>query len=420
MLTTRPRGTSDFLPGVIEKWQYVERKIVDICREYGYKEIRTPIFEHTELFLRGVGETTDVVQKEMYSFKDRGDRDITLRPEGTASTVRAYFEHKLYAGPQPVKLFYIGPMFRYDRPQAGRFRQFHQFGVEVFGTKDPAIDAEVITMAMDLYARLGLKDLELQINSVGCPNCRPVHRQKLQEALKPDLKKLCETCQDRFERNPMRILDCKSSICQELTQNMPTTTACLCDQCGEHFAKVKEYLDIAGISYVVNEKLVRGLDYYCSTAFEIVAKGIGAQSSIGGGGRYDGLLEEVGGQAIPGIGFALGLERIILTMENQGIDFPLKKGAEIFVAALGEAASKKAFEIITGLRKAGLSADKDYLGKGLKAQLKQADRVEANYTVIIGDEELNRGVAVVRIMAKGEQEEVPLDKLMNYFLDKRV
>ena len=414
MLTSRPRGTNDFLPGEIEKWQYVEAKIQEICKEYGFSEIRTPIFEHTELFLRGVGETTDIVQKEMYSFTDRGDRSITLRPEGTASTVRAYFEHKLYAGPQPVKVYYIGPMFRYDRPQAGRYRQFHQFGVEVFGSKEPSIDAEVITMTMDLYNRLGLKNLEVHINSVGCPNCRPVHRQKLQEALEPKLTELCETCQGRFDRNPMRILDCKNPSCQGLTKDAPTTTACLCENCGTHFAKVKEYLDVIGINYVVNENLVRGLDYYCNTAFEIIAKGIGAQSSIGGGGRYDGLLQDVGGQEIPGIGYALGLERIILTMENQGVSFPTQPGTDVFVASIGEEADKKAFEIVYKLRQAGHQAEKNHINRGLKAQMKQADRLQAKHVVIIGEEELNKGIAVVRHMSLGTQEEVSLDLLIEF------
>ncbi len=420
MLTSRPRGTNDFLPGEIEKWHYVEAKIQEICKEYGFIEIRTPIFEHTELFLRGVGETTDIVQKEMYSFTDRGDRSITLRPEGTASTVRAYFEHKLYAGPQPVKVFYVGPMFRYDRPQAGRYRQFHQFGVEVFGSKEPSVDAEVITMAMDLYARLGLKDLEVQINSVGCPNCRPIHRQRLQEALQAKLGELCETCQGRFDKNPMRVLDCKNPNCQELTTDVPTTTACLCDECGSHFEQVKEYLDVVGIQYVVNENLVRGLDYYCNTAFEIIAKGIGAQSSIGGGGRYDGLLKDVGGQEIPGIGYALGLERIILTMENQNANFPPKGGTEVFVASLGQAANKLSFDLIYKLRKAGVSAEKDHLNKGLRAQMKQADRLQASYVVILGDEEINKGIAVVRHMYSGDQEEVSLEKLVDFFRYNKV
>ncbi|HWJ02606.1 MAG TPA: histidine--tRNA ligase, partial [Verrucomicrobiae bacterium] len=310
MLTQRPKGTNDILPGQVEKWHYVEDIIRQICREYGYQEVRTPVFEHTELFQRGVGETTDIVEKEMYTFVDKGERSITLRPEGTAGVCRAYAENKLYANPQPVKVYYVGPMFRYEKPQAGRFRQFNQFGIEVFGTVNPAVDAEVISLAMDFYERLGLKGLEVHINSVGCKKCRPVHKVKLQEFLKARLEKFCPNCQGRFERNPLRMLDCKSPICQELSAGAPTTTQCLCEDCADHFEKVKGYLDRVGVRYRVNERLVRGLDYYTKTAFEIMVEEIGAQSAICGGGRYDGLIEEIGGPPTPGIGFALGMERI--------------------------------------------------------------------------------------------------------------
>jgi len=418
MLTSAPRGTNDFLPGEVEKWQYLEGVIREICREYGYGEIRTPIFEHTELFHRGVGDTTDIVEKEMYTFLDRGERSITLRPEGTASTVRAFIEHKLYAQAQPTKLFYIGPMFRYDRPQAGRYRQFHQFGVEVFGSNDPAVDAEVIAMAMDFYHRLGLKDLEVHINSVGCPKCRLEHRKTLQEHLRPRLAELCNLCRSRFERNPMRILDCKSPKCQELTVEAPTTTRCLCPECREHFEAVKKYLNLVGVNFTVNERLVRGLDYYTNTAFEIVARDIGAQSSIGGGGRYNGLIEQCGGQPTPGIGWAMGLERILLTMEKQGCKFPEQASFDVFVATIGEAAAAGAFQLLDKLRKAGLAAEKDYLGRSLKAQMKYADKFKARYTVILGEDELNRGVAMVRNMTTGSQEEVALDKVVEYLKTK--
>ncbi|HEX3032407.1 MAG TPA: histidine--tRNA ligase, partial [Bacillota bacterium] len=338
MLTNRPRGTNDFLGDTVRKWQHLEDIIRGICREYGYGEIRTPIFEHTELFQRGVGDTTDIVEKEMYTFTDRGKRSLTLRPEGTAAAVRAFIENKLAAQAQPTKLWYVGPMFRYDRPQAGRYRQFHQFGVEVFGSNDPAVDAEVITMLMDLYGRLGLKDLELHINSVGCPTCREQHSRNLQEYLGDRVGKLCRNCQDRFDRNPLRILDCKQAECQELTQGAPTTTSSLCPECAEHFTKVKAYLDQVGIAYIVNERLVRGIDYYTNTAFEVMAKGIGAQSSIGGGGRYNGLIDQVGGGNIPGIGFAIGLERALLTMEEQQVSFPDEPAFDVFVATIGEEA----------------------------------------------------------------------------------
>lgn len=414
VLTTRPRGTNDILPGQVEKWQYLEELTRQVCREYGYGEIRTPIFEHTELFARGVGETTDIVEKEMYTFKDRGERSITLRPEGTAAVVRAYLENKLYALPQPVKLFYIGPMFRYDRPQAGRFRQFHQFGVEAFGSNSPAIDAEVIAMAMDIYRRIGLTNLELHINSVGCPNCRPVLREKLQEYFRPHLAELCPNCQGRFDRNPLRILDCKSEKCQGIGKSAPTTLDTLCPDCQNHFEKVKEYLDAVGVKYIVDNRLVRGLDYYTNTAFEIMTKDIGAQSSIGGGGRYNGLIEDCGGSPTPGIGFALGLERILLTAERQGITFPVNRGPAVFVAGMGATAQTKSFALVQKLRRHGIPADRDYLDRSLKAQMKYAGKVEARLVIILGEEELSRNAAVVRNMQVGSQEEVPLDDIINY------
>ncbi|MCL6634313.1 MAG: histidine--tRNA ligase [Peptococcaceae bacterium] len=408
MLTTRPRGTSDILPGEVEKWQYLECQIRRICAEYGYSEIRTPIFEHTELFLRGVGDTTDIVEKEMYTFTDRGDRSITLRPEGTAPAVRAYLEDRLYAGPQPVKLFYTGPMFRYDRPQAGRFRQFHQFGVEVFGSHDPAVDAEVMAMAMDFYGRLGLKNLELHINSVGCPDCRPALRRELQEFFRPRLEKLCKNCRDRFVKNPLRILDCKEGPCRESGAGAPTTVDCLCENCAGHFEMVKRHLDLLDVPYIVDSRLVRGLDYYTHTAFEIMAPDIGAQSSIGGGGRYNGLVETCGGPPTPGIGFALGMERILLAMERQGLTVPAASGPDVFVVTAGQAAAAPAFKLLFKLRSAGIAADKDYLGRSLKAQMKYAGKTGARYVVIIGDEEVKRGVVQVRDMSAGKQETVDL------------
>lgn len=419
MLTTRPRGTNDLLPGEVEKWQYLESLIRLICAEYGYSEIRTPIFEHTELFLRGVGDTTDIVEKEMYTFTDRGDRSITLRPEGTASAVRAYLEDKLYAGPQPVKLFYTGPMFRYDRPQAGRFRQFHQFGVEVFGSHDPAVDAEVMAMAMDLYRRLGLKNLELHINSVGCPDCRPVLRQKLQDFFRPHLENLCKNCRDRFEKNPLRILDCKEGHCGEIGANAPTTIDCLCEGCAGHFERVKQYLDLLNVPYVVDRRLVRGLDYYTHTAFEIMAPDIGAQSSIGGGGRYNGLVETCGGPPTPGIGYALGMERIILAMERQGLAMPGASGPDVFVVTAGQTAAIEAFKLLFKLRSAGFSADKDYLNRSLKAQMKYAGKTGARFAVIIGEEELKQGVVLVRDMGAGEQETIMVGEVIGYLVSKK-
>lgn len=416
MLTTRPRGTNDLLPEEIEKWHYLESILRQVAALYGYQEIRTPIFEHTELFQRGVGESTDIVEKEMYTFLDRGERSLTLRPEATASTVRAFLEHKLYAGSLPLKFYYVGPMFRYDRPQAGRYRQFHQFGVEAFGSQDPGLDAEVIAMAMDIYERLGLHDLVVELNSVGCPHCRQAHRQVLQEYLKEKVTALCATCQGRFAKNPLRILDCKNAHCRELVAEAPTIEQMLCEECRDHFQLVQEYLQELQVPYTLNPSLVRGLDYYTKTAFEIVAQGIGAQSSIGGGGRYDDLIEECGGPAMPGIGYAMGLERILLTLEEQGVVLPTQAKTQIFLAALGEEAQKIGAGLAQELRKAGVIVERDYLGRSLKAQLKAANRLQTAITVILGEEELAKGAAVVRKMQEGRQKVVPLPELVAYLV----
>ncbi|MFZ5755211.1 MAG: histidine--tRNA ligase [Bacillota bacterium] len=418
MLTTRPRGTNDILPSEAGKWHYLEELLRLVSKQYGYQEIRTPVFEHTELFQRGVGETTDIVEKEMYTFTDRGERSLTLRPEGTAPTVRAFLEHKMYANPQPTKLYYIGPMFRYDRPQAGRYRQFHQYGVEVFGSNDPSVDAEVIAMAMDIYERLGLTGLTVELNSVGCPVCRPRHREELQKFLEKNKAKLCPTCQGRYEKNPMRILDCKNPGCQELTQGAPTTSETLCKDCSTHLEKVQSYLQALGVPYVLNPRLVRGLDYYTGTAFEITAQGIGAQSSIGGGGRYNGLISQCGGPDTPGIGFALGMERILLTLEQQGLILPTKEMIHVFIAALGKEAQTKAFTLAQSLRQKGVIVERDYLGRSLKAQLKAADRLEAVLTVILGDEEIKKNTGIVRKMANSEQVEIPLDDITAYLIEE--
>lgn len=415
---TRPRGTNDILPEDAGKWHELELILRLVAKLYGYQEIRTPIFEHTELFLRSVGETTDIVEKEMYTFTDRGERSLTLRPEGTAPTVRAFVENKLYSGPQPTKLFYIGPMFRYDRPQAGRYRQFHQFGVEVFGSKDPCIDAEVITMAMDIYHRLGLNDLSVELNSVGCPECRPVHREALQKYLSKKKDDLCATCQSRYEKNPLRILDCKNKACQDIVADAPTIDQMLCSDCRMHFTRVQDYLRALGVRYNLNSRLVRGLDYYTQTAFEIVAKGIGAQSSIGGGGRYDKLIEQIGGPSLPGIGFALGLERILLTLKEQGIQLESRAKVQVFVAALGEEAQLTGAVLAQELRRLGLTVEQDYLNRSLKAQLKAADRFKAVYTVIIGEEEVKNNQAVIRDMRNASQLVVGLQDAGQYVLQE--
>lgn len=416
MITKRPRGTADILPDEVEYWLYLENTAREICTEYGYREIRTPVFEHTELFHRGVGDTTDIVEKEMYDFLDKGGRSVTLRPEGTAPVVRAYLENHLGSEAQPVKLFYLGPMFRYGRPQTGRLRQFHQFGIEAFGTQDPGLDAEVIALCMDYYSRLGLKGLELRINSVGCPECRKIHREKLHQYLKPYLNNLCKTCVGRYERNPMRIFDCKSGVCGEIVADAPTPADTLCSECAEHFERVKEYLQTLEIPFLKDRLLVRGLDYYTKTAFEVVVDGLGAQSSIGGGGRYDALVETCGGPATPGIGFGLGMERIILCLKNQGLVPQVKETTGVFVATLSGnddlAETKKALEILYLLRANGFYADKDYLGRSLRAQMKYANKKGFQYTAIVGGEELCRDCVTLRNMRSGEQKEIAVKDLL--------
>lgn len=412
MLTTRPTGTNDFLPGESEKWQYIEQLCRQVCAEYGYQEIRLPIFEHTEAYLRSVGETSDIVEKEMYSFEDKGFRHMTLRPEGTAGTVRAFLENKLYANPQPTKLYYIGPMFRYDKPQAGRYRQFNQFGVEVFGADHAAIDAEVIALAVEIFRRLGLTGLTVKLNTVGCAQCSPSHMEELKTYFRQYEDKLCTTCRDRLERNPLRILDCKEEGCKAVAKGAPTTIEAACDVCSAHFQKLQEYLDAIGVRYEIDTNLVRGLDYYTRTAFEIVIDSVGsAQNAIAGGGRYNGLLAQFGGDDLPGIGFAIGLERLLLTLKEQGIELPVGTAPAVYIAPLGEAAQKEAFVLAQALREKGIYTEKDYLGKSLKAQMKAADRFQAKYTVILGDSELEKGVAIVREMASGGQYEVQLNQL---------
>ncbi len=404
----RPKGTQDFLPGTVEQWQYVEEVIRSVCREYGYEEIRTPIFEATELFQRGVGQTTDIVNKEMYTFLDKGDRSMTLRPEMTASVCRAYVENKLYGQSQPVKLYYIGPMFRYERPQSGRFRQFHQFGVEALGAQQPIVDAEVISLVWNIYQRLGLIGLEVHVNSVGCPICRAKHRVKLQEFLASQRDNLCTDCQERFERNPLRILDCKSPDCQAATLGAPTTHDTLCEECSSHFDRVLALLEAAGVAYSVNPRLVRGLDYYTKTAFEVMVEEIGAQSAICGGGRYDGLVEEIGGPPTPGIGFAMGLERVLAALQIQNKLLEEKSKLFAMLIALGDRAQIEGFSLLNSLRKLGIPASIDLLNRSLKAQLKAANRQGAKYALILGEEELAQKAFLLRDLTLGEQKQVPI------------
>lgn len=408
MLINGPRGTKDILPDTVAQWTHVEKVIRELCARYGYHEIRTPIFEHTELFLRGIGETTDVVEKEMYTFTDRGERSLTLRPENTASVVRSYLQNKLYAADALVKLFYIGSMFRYDRPQAGRYREFHQFGVEALGEENPAVDAEIIVLAVEFLRALGLQELKLHLNSVGCPKCRPVYREKLQEFFRPHLKELCTDCRSRFERNPLRLLDCKNEHCHALAEDAPRITDCLCDECRTHFAEVQSYLTAAGVPFELDANLVRGLDYYTKTAFEVKYTPLGAQSAVAGGGRYDGLVEEVGGPPTPGIGFAVGLERVLLALEKQELLPEEPEAVDVFVVALGEAAQIPAFKLLHELRAAKLSAAMDFAGRSMKAQMKQANKKNARFVAILGEDEVKEASALLKDMKTSEQKKLAL------------
>ncbi|RNB86254.1 histidine--tRNA ligase [Brevibacillus panacihumi] len=416
-----PRGTQDILPGTVELWHYVESKARDLCRRYNYQEIRTPLFESTELFIRGVGETTDVVEKEMYSVANPRSTDaLTLRPEGTAGVVRSYVENKLYGSPnQPTKQYYLGPMFRHERPQAGRYRQFVQFGVEAIGSSDPAIDAEVISVAIRLYQELGLTGLSVELNSVGTLEDRARHREHLLAHLNAVRSELCEDCQSRIDRNPLRVLDCKNEKCRELTKDAPSILDYLSEESAAHFEAVKGYLEALGISYYVNPRLVRGLDYYTLTAFEIKMAEIGAVETLCGGGRYNGLVADLGGDDMPGIGFALSIERLLLALEKQGIQLPTPSGIDCFVVVQTPEAKKAAFVLVDQLRQAGISAEQDYLDRKMKAQLKQADRLEARFTAIIGESELANGTVVVKEMATGEQQEVKQEDLVKYLTEKK-
>lgn len=413
MLTTVPRGTKDILPNEVTTWLYVENILRKVCQSFGYQEIRTPIFEHTELFKRGIGDATDVVEKEMYTFLDRGERSITLRPENTAGVVRSFVENKLYADLQVQKLFYIGSMFRYDRPQAGRYREFHQFGIEALGSSAASLDAECILLAVTVLQKLGLKDLQLKINSVGCSNCRPQYRAKLQEFFKEKKDELCEDCQSRLERNPMRILDCKNLHCNELVKDAPVLTECLCDECRDHFTNVQHFLDSVGIKYEIDHNLVRGLDYYTKTAFEVQYPPLGAQSAVAGGGRYDGLVEQIGGPATPGIGFAMGLERIILALEKQNLLSQNLKFTDVFCVCNNSDNFPKMFKIVNELRNKGLSVEFDYSLGSIKSQMKKANKFQAKKTLIFGDDEMTRECVILRNMQTGEQKEIAIENIFN-------
>lgn len=415
LITKAVKGTRDVLPKDVYKNQYIEATAIDVAEKFGYKEIRTPMFEHTELFQRGVGDTTDVVQKEMYTFDDKGGRSITLRPEGTAGAVRAYLENGLCNEALPQKVCYVGPCFRYEKPQAGRLREFHQFGVECLGTASPLADAELISLAKSIFDTLGVTDLSLEINSIGCPRCRAEYHKALREYFSAHTDELCDTCNGRLERNPMRILDCKSPVCSKIAENAPVVTDYLCDECREHFEKVQEYLKTLNIEYTINPKIVRGLDYYTKTVFEFVSDSIGAQGTVCGGGRYDGLVDELGGQKTPSLGFAMGLERLMLVMEAQNAPFPEENKPDLFIVAIGDKATAKAVEIAKDMREEGFTALMDLNQRSIRAQMKYADKLGAKFNIVIGDNEVDSGITKLKNMTTGEEAEIPLDTFVNGF-----
>ena len=418
LITKKVYGTEDILPKDVYKWQAIEKIMREEAELYGFKEIRTPVFEHTELFKRGVGDTTDVVQKEMYTFDTKGGTSITLRPEGTAGSARAYLEHALYNDGLPVKTSYFVSCYRYEKKQAHRYREFHQFGLEVYGTAQPVADAELIISADSIFKRLQLKDIKLELNSIGCPECRKEYYKALTEHFTQHTDDLCETCLSRLDRNPMRILDCKSTICSKFASKAPTVLDYLCSDCKEHFESVKKYLEVANVQYTVNPTIVRGLDYYTRTVFEFVTDTLGTQGTVCGGGRYDGLIEELGGQHTPSLGFALGMERILAVMEAQNIELPQPKDCDIYIVGMGDNAKFKAFNIVKELRESSIKAESDIVGKSLRAQMKYADKINAKFSLVIGDNEIDENKAMLKNMTTKEQHEVHLDdNFIAEFLD---
>ncbi len=405
------KGTNDILPDNSYSWRSIEARLFDTAHLYGFREIRIPVFEHTEVFKRSVGDTTDVVQKEMYTFDDKGGRSLTLRPELTAGVIRSTIEHGLVNGALPVKVCYEGGCYRYEKPQAGRLREFHQFGVECIGAAAPSADAEVIALARQLLSSIGIEKISLEINSIGCPECRKAYHNALKEYFKANIDTLCETCKDRLDRNPMRILDCKSPVCSELASKAPVVLDYLCDGCREHFDTVKQHLDKAGIEYKVNPHIVRGLDYYTRTVFEFVSGDIGAQSTVCGGGRYDGLISQMGGPQTAALGFAMGLERLMLVLESQKTQLPEEPKCDIYFAPMGENAKLKATELCAALRAEGFCVLTDICGRGLKAQMKYADKIGARFTAVIGDNEIENGNIKLKNMKTGEETELDLNNL---------
>lgn len=412
-----PKGTKDVLPADSYKWQYVEGVARETARLFNLKEIRTPVFEHTEVFLRGVGDTTDIVTKEMYTFRDKGDRSITLKPEGTAGVARSFIENGLAGGVLPAKMYYIIPAFRYERPQAGRLREFHQFGVEIFGAEGADTDAEVIALADSLLKNLGLR-VKLHINSIGCPACRAAYNKALREYFSPHLEALCYDCKTRFEKNPLRLLDCKEEGCRKINAAAPTILEYLCLECAAHFEALKTYLSLAGIAYEIDPRIVRGLDYYTRTVFEFVSDDIGAQGTVCGGGRYDGLIAELGGAPAPAVGFAAGIERLLLVMEATGVEIPRPEGPTAYLAGLDDACREKAFGLCVKLRAAGIAAETDHMKRSVKAQFKYADKLGAKYVAVIGGNELESGAMNVKRMATSESETVTFENAVEYFRGK--
>lgn len=410
LITKKIKGTEDVLPKQSYRWQFVENIMREEAAKFGFKEIRTPVFEHTELFARGVGQTTDVVQKEMYTFETKGKESVTLRPEGTAGAARAILEHSLTNEGLPIKAYYLTSCYRYEKPQAGRLREFHQFGIEEYGTSSPLADAEVISLADSIFKRLQIRDLHLEINSIGCPACRAEYHKALKEYFEEYKGELCETCLTRLDKNPMRILDCKSPVCSKIAENAPKIVDYLCEECQSHFQQVQRFLDTAKIDYKINPTIVRGLDYYTKTVFEFVSDAIGSQGTVCGGGRYDGLIEELGGQHLPSLGYAMGIERLLMVMENQGIEIPTPDTCALYIAGLGDNAQVKAFELVQSVREFGLYAETDVVGRGLRPQMKYADKIGAQFSMVIGDNEIEQGIAKVKNMTTGEQTELAMDE----------
>lgn len=420
MLTQAPKGTRDILPEELYKWNYVEKEFSDLCGKFGYREIRIPVFEHTELFQRGVGDSTDIVQKEMYTFQDKGGRSITLRPEGTAGVVRSYIEHGMSSLPQPVKLFYEITAYRYENVQKGRYREFHQFGVELLGAEDPAADAEIISMLFLYFKKLGIRNLELHLNSIGCPKCRSAYNEKLKEFLKDKIDQLCDNCKARYNRNPLRILDCKEESCRKQLVDAPALLDNICEDCRNHFNGVAGKLNAIGIPFKIDKGIVRGLDYYTKTVFEFVSKNIGSQGTVCGGGRYDGLVEEIGGAPAPGIGFALGVERLLLEMESQGIEIPQPGVPDIYIGAVGRKAGLVCEKLAWQLRSQNVSCVKDIMGRSVKAQMKYADKLGVHFALILGDNEIESNKVQLKDMKTGEVKDISLDTLVDRFVNNKI